>query len=229
MAEPTLTDLCNMALAIDGGAIESNNPWIDDYSADPGDGKASPTLRICQILVARAVRRVQRMYKWHRLVRFMSPGNALDETSALASPGYTYMYARPNGCIRFCSVVANAVNALTGELTYFPFLEVGGQIACNNTSTDILFECVIESLSPSEWGEPLFVATAHYLALLLARPLGLDDNARTVVFKLWKDAFVDSINDDAGEGFRYRKTDPLRRTRLPSLDMRDGQLYIRRL
>lgn len=229
MAEPTLTDLCNLALSIVGGAIQATHPWIDDYDADPGDGKSNPTLKWCQLLAPRAIRRVQRAYKWNRLVRFPEPGNALDTASALTSPGYTYMYTRPVGCLRFCGVVANAVNAQTGELTYFPFLEVGGQIACNNTSTDILFECVMESLLPSEWGEPLLTATAHWLACLLARPMGVDAAGRAAIFKLWNTAFVDSINDDGMEGFKYRKSDPLRRTRLPSMDMREGQLYIRRL
>ncbi|MFA5636568.1 MAG: hypothetical protein WC977_11790 [Anaerovoracaceae bacterium] len=222
MAE-TDTTLSNFALSIVGGAIQADYPWIDDYEADAG---TNGTLKWCQILLPRARTHIQSRFGWQRLREFAEPGDALATESANTVPGYSYCFDRPSGCLVFTGVVCDTVNVETGELTYYPFLEVGEQIACNY-GEEILFEYTAANTDPDTWGEPLFQATGHYLALLLSRPMGASPEVQSYIRQLYAQAYADATADAAKERYYHKKYDPLKKYRVPGATIRAGLLYPR--
>jgi hypothetical protein len=218
------TPLCNFALGIVGGAIQADYPWIEDYDAEAGTGSANPTLRWCQSLLPQARRRIQSSFLWPRLMTYADPGDPLEEDDANGVPGYLYLFDRPEGCLIFVGVFFDIVNLQTGKLTPVPFLEVGGQIACNY-SDDIKFGCTVENTDPSQWGQPLFEATGYALALLLSRALGITQEGQSYIKVLADEVYQKATNDAAREQYSHKPYDPLNRYHAPIPAIRNGLFY----
>jgi hypothetical protein len=195
---PDITDLCNFAIGLVGGAANATQPFIEDYTDDPDDQDSPVTLRFCQLYFPRCRDKLQGAHEWPEVIRFANLGDALDDEIRLLVPGWLYSYEKP-ACLALRGLVGNDVNEVTGEWNEYPFLEVGDQVACNvdndEDDPDYLFRYCAQVTDVSKWSEALRQSVGHLLAIYLARTVGVPTDAQVTLVRWFEDAYAKARAD----------------------------------
>jgi hypothetical protein len=187
------TEICNLALGIVMGAAGASEPLLDTLEGTPSDTTSKTTMAWAQLYYPKSLAFVQNLLEWPECLRYDDPGAALDSTSANTNPGWEYSYSKPTGCLSFKGVVErDSLDLSRGIERFYPYAEIGDQIACDYEDTAIYFKYILLVTDTTKWSTEMTFLVAHHLSMYLARPMGLDAAGRDDLVKLYQLALRDA-------------------------------------
>ena len=186
-----VVDICNYALAIVGTVGQADVDALDIYDGNPAADTALHAMAWCQRLYPFARNYAQIKLRPAECLKYVDPGAALDD-SALTTPGWGYLYSRPASCLEFIAVVVDDSHDKTsGTDVALSYIEVGNQIACDYDD-DILFKYTMRGDDCTRFSEGLKILTAHRLAYLIARPMGVAAAGRLALLREFQVALTEA-------------------------------------
>jgi hypothetical protein len=214
---PGVLDVCNMAIALVGGAAGAQIEMLDTIDGTPSDPSAAKTVAWCQLFYPRARNKVLLKLAGPRAKQYIDPGAALDDSSAITNNGWTYCYSRPPSMLKVISVIQqdshNAQLAAVPNpyVRYYPdqtiplpqlysevpYEEIGGQICCDYES--IFVYGVVAEVDVTKWIESTVFAVASELAWEISRVCGAEVGVQQSLHKDAVYAFHEAMADQQSE------------------------------